>query len=493
MNNNLTNKKVYDVLIVGSGVAGMYGSLQFDSSTSVLMLAKYETNVSNSNLAQGGVAAVLDLENDSYDLHINDTMIAGGQENDIEAVDTLVHEGPSDVLNIMNNMGVEFDRKPDGSLDKTLEGGHSRRRIVHYKDSTGAELVRKLLAEVQKHDNIELSANTALFSLSRVKSGFRADIIKNGRLSSVFCSYCILCTGGIGRIYKYTTNPKTATGDGIRIAYELGAKIKDLSYIQFHPTAFNSDDGEQFLISESVRGEGAVLKNCYKERFMHRYDQRLELAPRDVVSKSIILESRRTGSNNFYLDITHEDADFLKWRFPGIYEGCLKYGVDMTKNLIPIFPCQHYLMGGIETDIDAKTTVPRLYAAGECANTGVHGHNRLASNSLLEALVFSRRAAQDIKRCMAANFPAVSEYPSPVENITGGAPVPKGIKTEIRSILQRGYFVLPDYGAVRSGLKQIDNILKRLKGGSFAITTEFSEVLSMATAAHIILSEVDEK
>lgn len=493
MDGLLTEKKVYDVLVVGCGVAGMYGSLQFDENTSVLMLSKYESNVSNSNLAQGGVAAVLDLEDDSYDLHVQDTMIAGGHANDIEAVELLVSEGPDDVRNIMDNMGVEFDRNEDGTLDKTLEGGHCRRRIMHYKDSTGAEMVRKLLKETEKRKNIELSTDTALYSLSRVKSGFRADIIKDGRIGSVFCSYCILCTGGIGRIYKYTTNPKSATGDGIRIAYELGAKIKNLSYIQFHPTAFNSEDGEQFLISESVRGEGAVLLNCNKERFMHRYDERLELAPRDVVSKSIILESRRTGSNNFYLDITHEDPDFVKWRFPGIYQGCMRYGVDMTKELIPIFPCQHYLMGGIETDIDAKTTVPRLYAAGECANTGVHGRNRLASNSLLEALVFSRRAAQDIKRCMAAGFPSVGEYPSPVENITGGAPVPKGIKTEIREILQRGYFVLPDNGKIRSGRIRIDNILNRLKGGNFALTRELCEVLSLATAAHIILNEVDEK
>lgn len=493
MDNMLTKKKIYDVLVVGCGVAGMYASLQFDSSTSVLMLSKYDASTSNSNLAQGGVAAVLDLEDDSYDLHIDDTMIAGGKANDIEAVDTLVHEGPNDVLNIMENYGVEFDRNEDGSLDKTLEGGHCRRRIMHYKDSTGAELVRKLLAQTRKHDNIELCENTTLFSLSRVKSGFRADILVDDKLSSVFCSYCILCTGGIGRIYRYTTNPKTATGDGIRIAYELGAKIKNLNYIQFHPTAFNSDDGEQFLISESVRGEGAVLKNCNKERFMDRYDERLELAPRDVVSKSIILESRRTGSNNFYLDITHEDSDFVKWRFPGIYQGCLKYGVDMTTDLIPIFPCQHYLMGGIETDIDAKTTVPRLYAAGECANTGVHGKNRLASNSLLEALVFSRRAAQDIKRCISAGFPTVTEYPSPIENMAGGAPVPDSIKTEIREIMQRSYFVLPDAGRVRSGRIQIDNILKRLKGGNFKVTTQFCEVLSMATAAHIILNEVDEK
>jgi len=487
----MTKKKVYDVLVVGSGVAGMYGALQFSQDTDVLLLCKYDKITSNSNLAQGGVAAVLDLDYDSYEEHFNDTMIAGRQANDPESVDLLVHEGPKAVLDIMENMGVDFDRKPDGTLDKTLEGGHSKRRIMHHKDTTGAEIVKKLSAQVEKRSNIEQCENSALYRLVRVKSGFRADIITDGEVHSVFCSYCILCTGGIGRIYKYTTNPKTATGDGIRAAYELGASIKNLSYIQFHPTAFNSEDGEQFLISESVRGEGAFLKNVNKERFMDRYDKRLELAPRDVVSRSIILESRRTGSNNFYLDITHEDSEFLRKRFPGIYEGCMKYGVDMTRDLIPIFPCQHYLMGGIETDLDARTTVPRLYAAGECANTGVHGKNRLASNSLLEALVFSKRAADDIKRCMAAGFPKVQEHPYSYD--MSGAPVPSNMKTEIRSIMQRAYFVFPDQAAVRQGLVQVDDILKRLKGGKYAVTTEFCETLSMATAAHIILKEVDEQ
>ena len=223
---------------------------------------------------------------------------------------------------------------------------------------------------------------------------------------------------------------------------------------------------------------------------MDRYDERLELAPRDVVSKSIILESRRTGSNNFYLDITHEDADFLRARFPAISEGCAQYGVDITKDLIPVFPCQHYLMGGIEVDIDSKTTVPRLYACGECANTGVHGKNRLASNSLLEALVFSRRAAEDIKRCMANGFAKVSELPVTLD--FSGAPLPEGIRTEIRSIMQRAYFVMPDAGAIRFALKQIDNILKRLKGAKYEHTTKYLEDLSLATCAYIILKEAEE-
>lgn len=481
-------KTIYDVLIVGSGVAGMYGALHFDDDTDVLLLSKYGKTVSNSNLAQGGVAAVLSFKDDSFEQHIEDTMIAGLRCNDIEAVDILVREGPNDVRRLIE-WGVNFDKNENGELDLTLEGGHSRRRILHYKDSTGAEIVRGLLKKVEEKENIELAENAYLCDLTKVKSGFRADILINGSYESIFCSYCILCTGGIGRVYQYTTNPKTATGDGIRIAYELGARIKNLSYIQFHPTAFNSDDGERFLISESVRGEGAYLLNCNLERFMHRYDDRLELAPRDVVSKSIILESRRTGSNEFYLDIRHKSKEYLMERFPAIYAGCLKYGVDISKDLIPVFPCQHYLMGGIEVDLDSKTTVPRLYAAGECANTGVHGKNRLASNSLLEALVFSRRAAQDIKRYMANGTPKVTEHSFNVDYT--GAPLPPGTADEIRSIMQRSYFVLPNPDKIRTGLQQAENILKRLKSAKFTKTIDYLEALSLATVATIILSEVE--
>ena len=487
---NGTKKEVYDVLIVGSGVAGCYGALCYPEDVSVLILSKYEKSSSNSSLAQGGVAAVLDFEDDSYELHIEDTLIAGHHANNVETVDALVHEGPEDVRKMIS-YGVEFDKDENGKLDKTMEGGHCRRRIVHHEDTTGAELVRVLLRQVDARPNIELSENTTLCSLSRVNSGFRADLLIGGEAHSVFCSYCVLATGGIGRIYRYTTNPKTATGDGIRVAYELGASIKELSYVQFHPTAFNSDDGEQFLISESVRGEGAYLLNCNKERFMHRYDERLELAPRDVVSKAIILESRRTGSDRFYLDITYKPADYLLKRFPGIAEGCRKYGVDITKDLIPVFPCQHYLMGGIEVDMDSRTTVPRLYAAGECANTGVHGKNRLASNSLLEALVFSRHAAEDITRCIRAGFPKATAHPFTRD--ISGAPRPGNIKNEIRSIMQRAYFVFADEGAVRVGIEQLKNIIKRLRGSKYAVTTDYCEALSMANAAYIILREVEEK
>ncbi len=481
---------VYDVIIIGCGVAGLYASLRFDEDTSVLMLSKRDDTVSGSSLAQGGVAAVLEHENDSFDLHIKDTLIAGGYKNTVPVVETLIHEGPQDVLKILD-MGVDFDRDENGKLLKTLEGGHCRHRIVHHKDSTGKEMVDKLLLVAKTRPNINLVENSLVCSLERERSGFSAIVMHDGEYQRVFGSFVILATGGIGRVYKYTTNPKISTGDGIRFAYELGAKIKNLSYIQFHPTAFNSPDcEEQFLISEAVRGEGAYLLNNNKERFMDKYDERLELAPRDVVSRSIMLEQRRTGSSNFYLDIRYKGRDFLYKRFPGISAACLERGIDIAEDLIPVYPCHHYLMGGIDVDINSRTTVPRLYAAGECAHTGLHGGNRLASNSLPEALVFGRHAADDIKKCLAAGFAKIEPYDAPID--CSGAPLPKGLTSQIRDIMQRAYFVIPNPAAIKDGRRRVEEILKRLQNGKFARTIEYCEALSIATVAAIVLREVDE-
>lgn len=482
-------KKQYSVVIVGSGLAGLYGALNFPEDIDILMLSKKERHQSNSSLAQGGVACVLDLENDSYDLHIEDTLIAGSRVNDVDAVTQLVEEGPGDVLRTID-YGVEYDRDENGELIKTLEGGHCRRRILHHKDTSGKEMVDKLLLAVEKLPNVTLSDETMVTSMSRIKNGFKIEIMRDNEYKTIYADFVLLASGGIGRVYKYTTNPSVATGDGIRLAYEMGASIKNLSYVQFHPTAFNGANREQFLISEAVRGEGAYLLNCNKERFMDRYDSRLELAPRDVVSRSVIMESRRLGSNNFYLDIRYKGEEYLKKRFPGIYAGCLSQGVDISKNLIPVFPCQHYLMGGIEVDLNARTTLPRLYAAGECACTGVHGKNRLASNSLLEALVFGRKAAEDITRCIRAGFYKLT-VPEEKEPDRTGAPLPKGTRTEIRDIMQKAYFVIPDEGAIPQGKKRIENILNRLKNGKFAVTADYCEALSLATIAYIILQEVD--
>lgn len=483
--------KRYDVIIVGTGVAGLYAALNFPSDINVLLISKRELQLSNSSLAQGGVACVLDTVHDNYKLHISDTLIAGKYKNTLAAVEKLVKEGPADVLKI-RDLGVDFDQNTDGTLCKTLEAGHSRHRIVHHKDSTGKAMVNGLLEAVQQLSNVEILDDALLYSIHKTLNGFYLSVLKDGAPLYFGCNYCIFATGGIGRVYQYTTNSAIATGDGIALAHMLGAKIKYLSRVQFHPTAFAADSGrERFLISEAVRGEGAVLLNCHGERFAFDYDKRGELAPRDVVSNAIVRESIKTQSEQFYLDITHKPADFVRERFPMIYERCLEEGVDITKDKIPVFPCQHYLMGGIDVDLNARTSIDGLYAAGECSHTGVHGANRLASNSLLEALVYSRTAAEDITRRLRkyGRRPLGLE---PAHRPISGKPLPHGFRSQIRAILQETYFVLPKPEKYEESYGAIEEIIKQLFSESYEITSDFMEAKSAAVVASIILDEVRE-
>lgn len=457
----------------------------------MLLVSKRELSLSNSSLAQGGVACVLDTIHDNYKLHITDTLVAGKYKNRLPAVEKLVKEGPADVLKI-RELGVDFDENPDGTLCKTLEAGHSRHRIVHHKDSTGQAITDGLIAAVKRSPNVDIMENALLYSMHKVLGGFYLSILQNGKSFYFGCNYCILCTGGIGRVYQYTTNSAIATGDGIAFAYMLGAKIRHLSRIQFHPTAFAAEKNrERFLISEAVRGEGAVLLNCYGERFAHNYDKRGELAPRDVVSNAVAREAIRTGSEKFYLDITHKPADFVRERFPLIYSRCLEEGVDITKDRIPVFPCQHYLMGGIDTDLYARTSIDGLYAAGECAHTGVHGANRLASNSLLEALVFSRTAAQDItqKLWKYGRKPLGLE---PAHRPITGKKMPGGYRSRIRAILQDTYFVLPKPEKYEESYRSVEEIIRALFCESYEISYDLVEAKSIAVMASIILDEVRE-
>lgn len=478
----------YDVIIAGSGTAGLYAAINLPQNLKILVLSKRELMLCNSALAQGGIAGVYKSPQDSIQLHQNDTMIAGGFKNNTENVHILVSEA-ADAIDSLINLGVDFDRNAEGELHRTLEGGHCRHRIFHHKDATGREIVTKLLEKVKSLENVDILEETYLCDIKKTSTGFSVDTWKNDCHESFNCHFMIMATGGIGRVYEYTTNSAIATGDGITFAYELGADIKNMSLVQFHPTAFNNrHTRECFLISEAVRGEGAYLLNKNGERFMHNYDDRLELAPRDVVSHAIINESKKLDSTDFYLDISRKDPEFLKNRFPMIYQNLLKQGYDMTKERVPIFPCQHYLMGGINVDSFARTKIENLYAAGECSHTGVHGSNRLASNSLLEALVFSKRAAHDIEeKCqnIASEF---EDYK--FEESVDAKPIPQGFRTEIRHIMQSSYFVIPDKKAAVEGFERIKEIKRELNEGNYVVNPDFIEAKSLATVAYLILKEV---
>ncbi len=478
----------YDVIIVGSGVSGLYAALNLNLNLKILMLSKKELTLCNSALAQGGVAAVMDKKDDNYDLHIKDTLIAGGYKNDMDNLRILVEQGPTDVKNLLK-YGVEFDRREDGSIDLTLEGGHSRHRIAHHKDSTGYEIVTSLIESVKKLENVTILENSHLVAVEKDNDDFLTAVYRNGGYSYYTSKAVIFATGGIGRVYDFTTNSAIATGDGIQFAYNLGAEIKNLSYIQFHPTAFaDRENRECFLVSEAVRGEGAYLLNGNKERFMHKYEpERKELAPRDVVSKCMMTEQKAIGKDEFYLDISYKDSEFIKNRFPMIYKNVLEKGYDMTKEPIPIYPCQHYLMGGISVNGMGETTVKGLYAAGECAHTGVHGINRLASNSLLEALVFSRLIAEKINETTAPSGGGEAEYDFRAPE---GKPVPTGLRTEIRHIMQKSYFVVPDIEEAKKNIDRVREIKELLDTDGFELTPDYIEAKSIATCAYIVLSEI---
>lgn len=482
--------KNYDVIIAGTGAGGLYSAINLPQNLKILLITKRELILCNSALAQGGIAAVYKPEDDSTRLHTNDTLIAGGFKNNPDSLKILVTEAEKEIEKIIS-LGVDFDKDENGKIHRTLEGGHSRRRIFHHKDSTGFEITTKLQEAVKKMPNVDILENALLCKVKKTSTGFSADISVGEEHQTFNSRYFIMATGGIGRVYDFTTNSAIATGDGIALAHEMGAHIKNLSLIQFHPTAFNNKHTREcFLISEAVRGEGAYLRNKDKERFMQNYDERLELAPRDVVSHAIVTEGRRLDSDEFYLDITHKDPEFLKNRFPMIYKYLLSQGIDMTKDMIPIYPCQHYLMGGINVNTKSMTSVDSLYAVGECSHTGVHGNNRLASNSLLEALVFGRQAAEDIASKIDTSLPLeqLEEYKFEISETA--VPIPQGIRTEIRHIMQKSYFVIPNMQGAVAGFERIAEIKRMLDEGDYIVDHNYVEAKSLATVAYLILKEV---
>jgi L-aspartate oxidase len=392
-----------DFLVIGSGLAGLTYALHTVPHGSVALLTKKTRADANSSWAQGGIAGVMG-EDDSFELHKQDTLIAGAGLCHEDAVDVLVREGPERILDLIK-LGARFNMETDESGQEVLslgrEGGHSRNRIVHTADYTGWECERTLLEAVKARPEIAVYEHFFVTDLivaetptGRVCAGANALNSETGAVTTFRAKATLLATGGSGQVYQHTTNPPVATGDGVAMAWRAGAAVANMEFIQFHPTTLYHPQARAFLITEALRGEGGLLRHADGETFMERYHKLRELAPRDIVARAIVSEMNRRDAPCVYLDATHLDPDFLRSHFPTIYERCLSVGIDITREPIPITPAQHYQCGGVRTDLDGATNIARLYAAGEVACTGVHGANRLASNSLLEAMVFGYRAAQ---------------------------------------------------------------------------------------------------
>jgi L-aspartate oxidase len=403
-----------DFLVIGSGIAGLTYALKVAQECpekKVTVLTKTQSDETNTKYAQGGIAGVMDFDKDSFAKHIEDTLIAGDGLCDRHVVEIVVKEGVERIKEIID-WGAQFDKAPDGDFKLGKEGGHSEFRILHHKDVTGKEMERALLAALAKQKNIQLISHCFVLDIiTQHHLGFlitksTPDIecygvyvlnLATNKVEKILSKITLLATGGNGQVYRTTTNPAIATGDGVAMVYRAKGRIENMEFIQFHPTALYEPGvrGQSFLITEAVRGDGGILRNQNGEAFMERYDARKDLAPRDIVARAIDNEMKVAGTENVFLDCRHFGKEKFIEHFPNIYDKCLSIGIDMTKHLIPVAPAAHYSCGGIKTDEHARTSIKNLYAAGECASTGLHGANRLASNSLLEAMVFAHRAYKD--------------------------------------------------------------------------------------------------
>ena len=400
----------YDYLVIGSGIAGMSFALKVvEKGKSVAIICKTELEEANTYFAQGGIASVTNLQVDNFEKHIHDTMVAGDWINDRAAVEMVVRRAPSQIEELIR-WGVEFDKNESGEFDLHREGGHSEFRILHHKDNTGAEIQTSLIRAIQSHPNIHIFNHHFAVEIitqhhlgiivTRYTPGIRcfgAYVLDEdtGHVDTFLSRITVMATGGCEAVYRNTTNPLVATGDGIAMVYRAKGAVKNMEFIQFHPTAlYHPGDRPCFLITEAMRGYGGVLRTLDGKEFMQKYDERLSLAPRDIVARAIDNEMKQRGEDHVYLDVTHKDPEETKRHFPNIYQKCLSIGIDITKDFIPVAPAAHYLCGGIVVDLDGQSSIRRLYALGECSCTGLHGGNRLASNSLIEAVVYADAAAR---------------------------------------------------------------------------------------------------
>src|SRR5882672_6836153 len=497
--------KQFDFIILGSGIAGLSFALKVAPRGRVAIVTKKSRAESNTNYAQGGIAAVTSKE-DSFEMHVRDTIEAGAGLCKEAVVRTIVEEGPARIAELIE-LGMKFSERevpgPNGAreLDLGREGGHSKRRILHAKDVTGREIERALLAAVAAQPNIEIFENHFAIDLITTQKLGKAGsnrclgvYVLDKRTSEVetfATGHVLLATGGCGKVYLYTTNPDIATGDGVAMAYRAGATIANMEFIQFHPTCLYHPKAKSFLISEAVRGEGGVLKTVEGLEFMDKYHPLKSLAPRDIVARAIDTEMKRSGAQYVLLDITHKPAPFLIERFPNIYNNCLRYGIDITKNPIPVVPAAHYQCGGVLTTVDGTTEIGGLYAIGEVACTGLHGANRLASNSLLEALVCANRAAHHV----------VTHAPSAVKTTIPPWKSAKATNPDEMVVVSHNWDEIRramwDYvGIVRTNKrlqraqKRIANLQEEIQEyyWDFAVTSDLLELRNIATVAELIVA-----
>jgi L-aspartate oxidase len=491
-----------DYLVIGSGVAGLSFALEAAAHGDVLVVTKRSAEESNTKYAQGGIAAVLSSA-DSFEAHIADTLRAGAGLCHELAVEICVKEGPARIR-MLREIGARFDRADgatngDADLDLHLEGGHSARRVAHAADMTGREVERALLEAVARSPRIRmLEGHTAVDLITLAKyggpevcSGAYVLDDASGRVSRILARAVVLATGGAGKVYLYTTNPDVASGDGVAMAFRAGAEIANMEFYQFHPTCLYHPLARRFLISEAMRGEGAVLRRIDGTAFMKSHDPRGDLAPRDVVARAIDFEMKKSGAEHVLLDMTDKAPDFIRERFPGIYEECLRWGVDVTREPIPVVPAAHFMCGGITTNLEGRTTIPGLWSIGECASTGLHGANRLASNSLLEGLVMAHRAAESL----ASTLDRTRPWPDVPEWEVGGAtPSEEAVVItqnwdEVRRLMWNYVGIVRSNTRLRRAARRIALLQEEIVEyyWKYFVTRDLLELRNLATVAQLIV------
>jgi len=495
-----------DFLVIGGGIAGLWFALKASRCGEVIVLTKKDAKESSTQYAQGGIA-VVSSSDDSFDEHVRDTLEAGDGICHEEVVKTVITEGPARIRELVE-LGVRFTRRNDSEFlqyDLALEGGHSKRRILHASDFTGRELVDRLYEVAAENPRIHFRDYHVAIDLLVHPRGrttppdrkscwgvYALDTVRN-EVHTFLAPRTLLATGGAGKVYRYTSNPDIATGDGVAMAYRAGARVANMEFIQFHPTCLYHPKAKSFLISEAVRGEGAILLLKSGVPFMEKYHPRGCLAPRDIVARAIDMELKKSGDECVFLDITHRDADFIRTRFPNIYRQCLEYGIDMTREPVPVVPAAHYTCGGVVVDLNGQTDIRNLYAAGEVACTGLHGANRLASNSLLEALVFAERAAAHAVRTLQAEppqAPSIPDWSSGHAVDSDESVVVAHNWDEIRRLMWNYVGISRSNKRLERAKRRIDALMSEIHQyyWDFLVTSDLIELRNLALVADLIIT-----